>query len=199
MNRTEDFSEIEKLEISFEKDGDQIDIITKKDQTTFKAKKLSSLWFLLKRYPVMVIPTLLLTIAFLFFYPIVFIAYIIFTTMLFIFMVRFCVIHKVGTYIMVFWVIHLVTNFILLGMTPINLGIEAYMKQEYIKGLFFGMMLTHLWVYMLIFMHKYHLVYNLLEKDENDVMIATNWFIWQNCSMCNKKYSLFKKNCDVLK
>lgn len=198
INRTTDFTDIEKIDIHLEMQEDGSALAMKDSTHTFRCKPLSSFKFLLKRYPLMIIPTVILSFAFLWLHPIAFFIYAIFTIIIFTVAVRRCSISSIGTYIMVFWIIHLLGNFLILGGGSLaSLSIVISDKHYYIQSLFFGMLLTHIWLYVLIFLQQYYHVYNVLEE-ENGEILSTAWYIWKSCPLCNHTYNPFKNNCKEL-
>ena len=199
INHTENFDEIEQIEVNIEKiDAKHIEVKT--NNQTYRCKYIPTWRFFLKRYPIMIIPTFLLSIIFLAIHPLAFFIYVCFTIFIFSFTNRICKIHEIGTYIMWFWIIHLLGNFFILSSDSISLmgfAMAISNKHYYIQSLFFGMLLTHLWIYTLIFFYQYHRVYTIIKK-EDDTYQSTPWYLWQKCPLCNKHYNPFKKNCGNL-
>lgn len=198
INKTPDFIDIEKIDIHLEinKDGSATAIKDKKD--SFVCKPVSSFRFLLKRYPFMIVPTFVLSLAFLWLHPLAFFIYGLLTIVIFTIAVRRCSIKAIGTYIMVFWVLHLLGNFFILGggfMGSFSLNISE--GHQYIQGLFFGMLLTHIWIYVLIFLQQYYRVFNIMEEEDAE-QISTQWYIWKGCPLCNHSYNPFTDNCGNL-
>jgi hypothetical protein len=198
INRTMDFSDIEKIDIHLEiqKDGSALAM---KDAThTFTCKPHSSFKFLFKRYPLMIIPALILSLAFLWIHPIAFFLYVILTIAIFTIAVRRCNVSSMGTYIMIFWILHLFGNFFILGGGSLSSFSMAILdKHYYIQSLFFGMLLTHIWLYVLIFLQQYYYVFNVIEEEDGE-SISTAWYIWKSCLLCNHNYNPFKNNCKEL-
>jgi len=199
INRSEDFSDIEKIDIHLEMQKDGSAIAMKDTTHTFICKPLSSFRFLLKRYPLMIVPTLILSAAFLWIHPIAFFVYAILTIIMFTIAVRRCSVHAIGIHIMVFWILHLVGNFFILGGGSLPFfSIAISDKHYYIQSLFFGMLLTHIWLYVIIFLQQYYRVFNVVEELEHGEMIKTDWYIWKSCPLCNKKYNPFTDKCDTI-
>jgi len=200
INRSKDFIDIEKIDIHLEMQKDGSAIAIKDAEHSFTCKPMSSFKFLLKRYPLMIIPTLVLSLVFVWLHPIAFLIYAILTIVIFAIAVRRCNVSSIGTYIMFFWILHLLGNFFILGGGSLAaLSIAIADKHYYIQSLFFGMLLTHIWLYVLIFLQQYYHVFNVLEEEENGEITSTGWYIWKSCPLCNHKYNPFKNNCKELK
>ena len=198
INKSEDFTDIEKVHIHLEmhKDGTATAI---KDAThTFLCKPIPSFKFIFKRYPLMIIPTIILTLAFLWLHPIAFFVYAILTIVLFTIAVRRCSIKSIGTYILVFWLLHLFGNFFILGGGSLSaFSLTMAERHYYIQSLFFGMLLTHIWLYVIIFFQQYYHVFNICEEEDGE-MVSTPWYIWKGCPLCNHHYNPFTDNCGGL-
>jgi len=195
INRSEDFTDIEKINAHLEIQKDGYARALKDNEHHFLCKPMSSFKFLFKRYPLMIVPTIILSLAFLWLHPIAFFVYGLFTISIFTIAVRHCGISAMAKYIFIFWVLHLVINFFILGGGSIEaLSISIMQRHSYIQSLFFGMLLTHTWVYVLIFFQQYYHVFNIVEEEDGEE-IATNWYIWKGCSLCNSTYNPFTDNC----
>lgn len=196
INKSADFIDIEKINIHLEihKDGSATAI--KKDaEHTFSCKPMSTFRFLFKRYPFMIIPTIILSLAFLWLHTVAFFIYALLTMIMFTMAVRFCAIKSIGTYIMVFWVLHLLGNFFILGGGAVDsFSLVMSERHSYIQSLFFGMLLTHTWIYVLIFLQQYYHVFNVIEEEDGEP-VSTEWYIWKGCPFCNRSYNPFTDNC----
>ena len=195
INKSADFSDIEKMDIHLEIHKNGTASALKDAEHTFLCKPVSSFKFLFIRYPFMIVPTVLLSLVFLWLHPIAFFIYALLTIVIFTISVRFCSIKFVGTFLMVFWFIHLLGNFFILGAGSLSaFSLEVSNKQYYIQSLFFGMLLTNIWIYVLIFLQQYYRVFNIVEEEDGE-QISTEWYIWKGCPMCNHKYNPFTDNC----
>ena len=196
INRTEKFDEIEILEVHLRKESKHRYSVVKNGKL-LEYRKVPTWKFFLKRYPVLAIPVFILSLSFLILYPLMFFIYIGITTILFVITVRRCRIDFIGNYIMVFWLIHLLINFFLLGGGLVNIS----SAQHTIQGLLIGMLLVHLWTFTVIFFYRYYNVFNLVEyvgdteTEDERTAIPSKWYLWKECTMCNKRYIPFAKNC----
>jgi len=198
INKSADFTEIEKMEIHLEINEDGSALAIKNENESFVCKPVSTLRFLFKRYPLVIVPAIVLSLAFLWLHPVAFFVYALLTIVLFTIAVRRCAIKSMGTYIMVFWILHLLGNFFILsGGLSGTFSLVMSDKNYYIQGLFFGMLLTHIWVYILIFLQQYYRVYNVVEEEDEE-QVSTVWYIWKGCPLCNHKYNPFTDNCGDL-
>jgi len=195
INKTVDFSDIEKIDIYLEIHKDGTATAIKDAKHTFLCKPLPSFKFLFKRYPFVIVPAIILSLIFLWLHPIAFFIYALLTIIIFTLAIRLCGIRSIGRYIMIFWVLHLLGNFFILGggsLSSFSLALSE--RHYYVQSLFFGMLLTHIWIYILIFLQQYYRVFNIIEE-ENTEQIATPWYIWKGCRLCNPTYNPFKNNC----
>jgi len=198
INKSSDFMDIEKIDIHLEMHEDGTATAIKDATHTFTCKPISSVKFLLKRYPFMVIPTLLLSLVFLWLHPIAFFIYALLTIAIFTIAVRRCKIKSIGHYIMFFWILNLLANFFILGGGSfMSFSIAISEKYYYIQSLFFGMLLTHIWLYVLIFLQQYYHVFNIIEEEDGE-QISSEWYIWKGCPLCNHTYNPFTDNCGGL-
>jgi len=195
INKTADFTDIEEIDIHLEMHKDGTALAMKDETHTFLCKPISSFRFLLKRYPLMIVPTIILSLAFLWLHTIAFFVYALLTILLFTLAVRMCRIKSISTYIMVFWILHLLGNFFILGGGSLSsFSVAISERHYYIQGLFFGMLLTHIWIYVLIFLQQYYRVFNVIEEEDGEP-IPTQWYIWRGCALCNHSYNPFTDNC----
>jgi len=198
INKSADFMDIEKIDIHLEIHKDGTATAIKDTEHTFLCKPMSSFKFLLKRYPFMIIPTFILSLVFLWLHPIAFFVYGLLTVALFTIAVRRCKVKSIGNYIMIFWILHLLGNFVILGGGLVgSFSLAITQRHYYIQGLFFGMLLTHIWVYVLIFLQQYYRVFNIIEEEDGE-QSSTEWYIWKGCPMCNHTYNPFTDNCGGL-
>ena len=198
INKSADFTEIEEIDIHLEIDKEGMATAIKDKSHTFVCKPVATSRFLLKRYPFMIVPTLVLSLAFLWLHPIAFFIYALLTILLFTIAVRRCAIKSMNTYIMVFWIIHLLGNFLIMGgILPESLSLNINQKHGTAQALFFGMLLTHIWIYVLIFLQQYYRVFNVIEEEDGE-QVSTPWYIWKGCTLCNHKYNPFTDNCGEL-
>ena len=199
INKTSTFSEIEKVDVVMQK-IDEENIQVSLDDSTYTAKKQTTWKFLLKRYPLMLIATTLLSIMFLAIHPLSFVIYLGLIILLFTVTVRRCKIRYIGTYIMWFWILHLGINFIILGGGSLfSFAMATSESYHYIQSLFFGMVLVHLWQYILIVVYEYYHLYVITEEYDDGSVDVTEWYIWKSCSLCNKSFNPFKNNCKLVK
>jgi len=195
INKTADFSDIEQIDIHLEMHKDGTATAMKDASHTFPCKPMSSFRFLFKRYPLMVVPTIFLSLAFLWLHTVAFFIYAVLTILLFTLAVRMCRIKSISKYILVFWILHILGNFLILGGASLtSFSIALSQRHYYIQGLFFGMLLAHIWLYVLIFIHQYHRVFNIM-KEEDGEQVPTEWYVWKGCKLCNHHYIPFKNNC----
>ncbi len=196
INRTEDFDEIEITEVILRKKNKHRYFVVE-DGQSLEYRKVATWKFFLRRYPILAIPVLIISLSFLILYPLMFFIYIGIATMLFTITVRRCRVDFIGNYIMVFWLIHLLINFFLLGGGLVDIS----STQHTVQGLLIGMLLVHLWIFTVIFFYRYHNIFNLIdyvgdaEAEGEGAEISTKWYLWRGCSMCNKRYIPFVKNC----
>lgn len=196
INRTKNFSETEIIEIVLHKDRKGRYFILE-DGKSLEYRKVPTWRFFLSRYPILAIPVLIISILFLLLYPLVFFAYVIMVIVLFATTVRRCKMHSIGTYIMIFWIIHLSIDFVLLGGGLVNISAVHHT----IQGLLIGMMFTHLWIFVAIFFYRHYNVFNLVDCiDDSGIdgereVVSTEWYLWRGCSLCSRHYIPFAKNC----
>lgn len=195
INKSADFTEIEEIDIHLEIDKEGMARAIKDKSETFVCKPVATSKFLFKRYPFMIVPTIVLSLAFLWLHPIAFFLYALLTILLFTIAVRHCGVKSMSTYIMVFWIIHLMGNFLIMGgVLPESLSLNINQRHGTVQALFFGMLLTHIWIYVLIFLQQYYRVFNVVEEEDGE-QVSTPWYIWKGCALCNHKYNPFTDNC----
>jgi len=192
INITKNFSETESIHVNTQSANDgHIEMM--RDNKSYRCKK-NSLWkFILKRYPLLILSTIVISMIFLAIHPLAFLFYSILFVGWFSFSVRLCIVHNMGTHIMIFWMLSLLINFISLGMEN-NYSVFSYQAHFHMQSLFFGMILLHLWSYLAIFFYKYNGISNILEEIETGVYVSTDWYIWKGCSLCDKNFNPFKNN-----
>lgn len=182
INKTSDFKKIECIQVHQEKDS----FIFENSYQKFSAKKISTGFFLLKRYPLTILSSTILSLWFFVLYPMMATVYLLGMLGMFHFLVRTCKIVSLSKYLILLWGIHLSIDLLyLMQINRVNSIFETF-SLELLQGIFMGMICFHLWIYLLLVFYQYKKVYQLRDK------INTKWYLWKQCPLCDKNFSMFR-------